>query len=176
MPIESLSIEDIETMLWKKTGALYEFCGTTGAAIGLNTANLKHPYAVALAEFCSACGAAFQLQDDILGLIGNEQMLGKPVGADIREGKRTVIVRHAYANSTPAERAQISRTLGNAHASADDIENVIHLLAERDGIRFTAERARKHVNRGLSYLDKLPPTYHRDLLAEWAELMIRREF
>lgn len=176
IPIEELSIEDIETMLWKKTGALYEFCGTTGAAIGLNTPNLKHPYAVALAEFCSACGAAFQLQDDILGLTGNEQTLGKPVGADIREGKRTVIVRHAYGNCSERERSLISSTLGNAHASHDEIELVTRLLIERDGIRFTADRARRHVNRGLSYLEKLPPTYHRDLLAEWAELMIKREF
>jgi geranylgeranyl diphosphate synthase, type I len=176
LPIARLSIEDIETMLWKKTGALYEFCGTTGAAIGLNTPNLQHPLAVALAAFCSACGAAFQLQDDILGLIGNEQMLGKPVGADIREGKRTVIVRHAYEQSTAAERTLITDTLGNGHATAEQIHDVTELMVKRGGIEFTVARARGHVNRALKYLEQLPPTENRELLGDWAQLMIEREF
>ncbi|MBI5058399.1 polyprenyl synthetase family protein [candidate division KSB1 bacterium] len=176
VPIDQLTIEQIETMLWKKTGALYEFCGTTGAAIGLNTPNLHHPLAVALAEFCSACGAAFQLQDDILGLIGNEQTLGKPVGADIREGKRTVIARHAYAHATPVERELISATLGDPQATPGRIQEVTDLLVRRGGVRFTAERARGHVNRALKYLEQLPPTENRELLAEWAQLMIERDF
>ncbi len=176
VPIEQLTVEQIETMLWKKTGALYEFCGTTGACIGLNTPNLKHPMAEALARFCSACGAAFQLQDDILGLTADEKSLGKPVGADIREGKRTVIVRHAYENASTAERALINSTLGNTHASSDQVSSVIQLMIKLDGIRFTAERARDHVNRALSYLEELPQTLYRDLLAEWANLMIAREF
>ncbi len=176
MPIEKLSVEEIETMLWKKTGALFEFCGTTGAAIGMNTTNFDHPLAVKLAEFCSACGSAFQLQDDILGIIGDEKILGKPVGSDIRSGKRTVILQHAYLNATPIERKVIDDTLGSLQASNDQIQEVTEILKRRGGITFTAERAKFHVSRALKVLEGIPPSKYRDWLKEWAELMVEREF
>ena len=176
LPIERLTVEQIETMLWKKTGALFEFCGTSGAAIGMNTPDFEHPYAVSLAAFCSACGSAFQLQDDILGVIGDEKVLGKPVGSDIRSGKRTVIVQHAYLNATPIERKVIDDTLGSLQASDDQIQEVTEILKRRDGISFTAERAKFHVDRALKVLDGIPPSKYRDWLKEWAELMVEREF
>ena len=176
MPIEKLSVEEIETMLWKKTGALFEFCGTTGAAIGLNTTDFDHPLAVKLAAFCSACGSAFQMQDDILGIIGDETILGKPVGSDIRSGKRTVIVQHAYLNATPAERKVIDETLGSLNADDTKVHEVAEILERRGGIQFTADRAKQHVEHALEILKDIPSSQYRDWLEEWAELMIEREF
>ena len=90
-------------MLWKKTGVLYEFSGKAGAMVGLNTADPEHEWVDAISNFAGKCGIAFQLQDDILGIMGDEETLGKPVGSDIREGKRTTIVYHSFknANSSP---------------------------------------------------------------------------
>jgi geranylgeranyl diphosphate synthase, type I len=176
VPIESLTAEQIETMLWKKTGALYEFCGEAGACIGLNTPDIKHPLASALGKFCSACGTAFQLQDDILGIIGNEKMLGKPVGSDIREGKRTLIVQHAYQNAGASERRLMLETLGHAQAGADQIAAVADLFLRLGSIEYTAALARKRVDHALTFLDKVPPSLYRDLLSDWAEMMIHREF
>lgn len=176
VPIEALSAEQIETMLWKKTGALFEFCGTSGAAIGLNTTDFEHPLAVKLAAFCSACGAAFQLQDDILGIIGDEQILGKPVGSDIRSGKRTVILQHAYSNASPVERKVIDDTLGSLHADDRQVQEVSEILTRRNGIRFTADRAKQYVDRALKILKGIPESQYRNWLGEWAELMVEREF
>jgi geranylgeranyl diphosphate synthase type I len=163
-------------MLWKKTGALYEFCGASGAAIGLNTPDLEHELVVALANFCSECGAAFQFQDDILGVVGNEHSLGKPVGSDIREGKRTMIVHRAYVNANPSERKQILKTLGNAGASEKEIKDVADLFVKLGAIQYTSDLAREHVNKALVYLEHVPPSIYRDLLADWAQLMITRKF
>lgn len=175
-PIGNLTSEQIEDMLWKKTGALYEFAGASGAAIGLNTPDLKHPLVRTLEQFTSACGAAFQLQDDILGIIGDEKLLGKPVGADIREGKRTVIARESWMRASQSQRELIDETLGNAHATHDQIREVTKLFVELGGIEETARRARAHVERGMKYLNPLPPTKYRDWLADWAHLMIERKF
>ena len=176
MPMNQLTVQEIETMLWKKTGALFEFCGTSGAAIGMNTPDFEHPLAVKLAEFCSACGSAFQLQDDILGIIGDEQVLGKPVGSDIRSGKRTVIAQHAYMHATEAERNRILQTLGNLNASASDVHEVAQIFEARGGIRFTADLARRHVNRAVDALASIPASKYRDWLGDWAQLMIERDF
>jgi len=175
-PIGNLTSAQIEEMLWKKTGALYEFAGASGAAIGLNNPDLQHPLVRTLEKFTSACGAAFQLQDDILGIIGDEKLLGKPVGADIREGKRTIIARESWVRADAKQRKLIDETLGNLEASHDQIEAVSKLFLELGGIEETARRARAHIERGMQHLEPLPATQYRDWLADWAQYMVDRKF
>ena len=103
-PIEQLTEQEVLNMLWLKTGILYEFSGKAGAAIGLDHPDFDHPLIDAVGSFTGQCGIAFQLQDDVLGVVGNSQQTGKSVGADIREGKRTVILLHSYQRMTPSER------------------------------------------------------------------------
>jgi geranylgeranyl diphosphate synthase type II len=57
-------------------------------------------------------GAAFQLQDDLLNLIGDEARYGKERNGDLLEGKRTLMVIHLLAASTPDERGRLARLLG----------------------------------------------------------------
>ncbi len=176
MEIEDLTEADIEEMQWKKTGALYEFCGRAGAAIGLNTADFSHPFIEAISKFTSACGTAFQLQDDILGILGDEKLLGKPVGSDIREGKRTLIVRSAYRKASPVQRELINRVLGNEKAAAGDVREITELLVSLGGVDMAKQRAKAHLKEALYYLKKIPESSYRDLLADWAKLMTEREF
>lgn len=176
MPIEELSEADIEEMQWKKTGALYDFCGKAGAAIGLNTSDFSHPLIEAISNFTSACGAAFQLQDDILGILGNEKLLGKPIGSDIREGKRTLIVRSAYRKATTEQRKFINRILGNENATPDEIAEITSLLVDLGGVETAKERAKVYLQKAERYLEKVPPSSYRELLADWAKLMTEREF
>jgi geranylgeranyl diphosphate synthase, type I len=176
MPIANLSSKQILAMLWKKTGALFEFCGTSGACIGLNTPDLEHPLAEKLAKFCSSCGTAFQLQDDILGIVGNQETLGKPVGSDIREGKRTAIVGEAYMRADSKQRLLMLNTLGNPKASSEQVQQVIHLFRELGAIDVTAALAKRYVREAVDVLKDIPRSMYRDLLEEWADLMISREF
>jgi len=176
LPVERLTFEQVENMLWKKTGALYEFCGEAGACIGLDCPDLKHPMAVALGRFCSECGTAFQLQDDILGIVGNEKTLGKPVGGDIREGKRTLIVLHAFQHADQTQRKFMLKTLGNPQASAEDVAEIKLLFTQLGSIAYTAHLARQRVDHALQNLAQIPPSPYRDLLQDWAEFMIEREF
>jgi len=174
VPIERLDIETIEGMLWKKTGILYRYCAEAGALIGLGRVEPDHPHVSHLAEFTSRCGIAFQLQDDLLGVIGDPDSLGKPVGSDIREGKRTAVVHYAYEEASPGERELLERTLGRIDASEADVREVIEILTRRGGVERTRQRAGLHIEAALPHLDALPPSRWRDLLRSWADYMIRR--
>ncbi|MBM3214881.1 polyprenyl synthetase family protein [Candidatus Poribacteria bacterium] len=174
--IPSMTEDEIIDMLSKKTGVLYEFAGKAGSMIGLNTCDDQHPYVHAVSSFAADCGTAFQLQDDILGIIGDEASLGKPVGSDIREGKRTTIVLHAYRNANEAQRARLLAVLGNPSATAADVAEVTALLRDLNGVQYTANLARRHIERARQHLSEIPPSKYRDYLAFWADYMVGRSF
>ncbi|MDQ7799145.1 MAG: polyprenyl synthetase family protein [Candidatus Edwardsbacteria bacterium] len=176
VPIEALSEEKILAMLWKKTGALYQFAGRAGAMIGIDQPNSRHPYVEALSLFTSNCGIAFQLQDDILGILADEKKLGKPVGSDIREGKRTVIVYHALGEANRKEKSLILKTLNNSKAAPNQVKQVTKLFQELGSIAYTAEMAQKYVRKAVAALETLPDSEYKKLLMLWADYMINREF
>ncbi|MCY3918096.1 MAG: polyprenyl synthetase family protein [Chloroflexi bacterium] len=171
-----LSEDQVLDMLWKKTGALYEFAGRAGAAIALNDAAPDRPEIQAIARFGSLCGAAFQIQDDILGIVGDETQLGKPVGSDIREGKSTLLTLKALERADERGRQRILRSLGDASASAADIAAMAALIRELGVIEYAQDLSRRFVREALAQLAPLPENEHRHLLALWAQYLIEREF
>jgi geranylgeranyl diphosphate synthase type I len=175
-PMDALDEHLIIDALRKKTGAVYEFAGKAGAMIGLDTRDPNHKWVRALSAFAEGCGTAFQLQDDILGVVGDERQLGKPVGSDIREGKRTTIVHFALRNATSQERKRLGELLGNEAITDDEVTDATRLLAELGGIEETRRLAERYVADSQKHLDLLPPSRYRDLLAAWAEYVISRDF
>lgn len=171
-----LTEEEILAMLWKKTGALYEFAGRAGAAIALDDADPDLPEARAIARFGSLCGAAFQIQDDILGLVGDAGRLGKPVGSDIREGKSTLLTLKALQKADESQRGRLLRALGDSAASADDISTVSAIMRDLGVIAEAQDISHRFVNEALAQLETLPENENRRLLARWAEYLIEREF
>ena len=169
-----LSEEEIERMLWLKTGVLYEFAGWAGALIGRNEYCPDDKQVVAIKNFTSNCGTAFQLQDDILGIEGKEKDLGKPVGSDIKEGKKTVIVHEVLKNANDEQREVIMRTLGNKKASDDQIAAVTALFRKLNGIDRAKERAGDYIKKAKKELENIPDNRFSDLLDSWADRMIKR--
>ncbi|MEO2003203.1 MAG: polyprenyl synthetase family protein, partial [Candidatus Poribacteria bacterium] len=174
--ITDIDEEDVIAMLTKKTGVLYEYAGKAGSMIGLDSCDETLPIIKAISAFASGCGTAFQLQDDILGIVGDEEALGKPVGSDIREGKRTTIVLQAYKNATQAERDKLTSILGNTAAGPADIAEATTMLRDLGGIDYTVKLAKRYVESAIENLDVIPRSRYRDLLGFWADYMVNREF
>src|SRR5208283_3501416 len=84
-------------------------------------------------EKLEACGESlgllFQVRDDELGLFGDEKELGKPVGSDIREGKKTILMAFIMEAALPDERDRLEGMLGSPGTSGDDIDFVRRLAA-----------------------------------------------
>ncbi len=58
-------------------------------------------------------GIAFQIHDDILGIFGTEEQIGKPVGSDIQEGKQTLLTVKADENAPPSQKKKLEFFIGN---------------------------------------------------------------
>ncbi len=82
----------------------------------------------ALAAYGRAVGEAFQLQDDVLGLFGDEGTVGKPVGGDLAEGKFTFLVYHALRLAGEADAKRVRAALGRADLPAGELEAVRGLV------------------------------------------------
>jgi geranylgeranyl diphosphate synthase type I len=175
-PIEELTENEVLRMLELKTGVLYEFSGIAGAAIGIGQSAEAIGLVRAIGRFARQCGTAFQLQDDILGITGNEKLLGKAVDSDIREGKRTIIVLHAFSNAGTKDRRLISETLGNPLATPEQVQKVKQLLTEYNGIEYARNLADSIVERAIEEVEPLPGSRHKDLLLTWAKYVVNRDF
>ncbi len=174
-PLAEIHETEILEMMRLKTGVLPAFCAETGAAIGAQCPPQDCPAAQKLAAFAEACGIAFQLQDDILGIMGDEKYLGKNIASDLREGKRTLIILRTLEKCTVAERAFLEQTLGNRQASESDWAQLSQLIQQHGALTTTADLAEKYLQQAIAHLeDALPPSAARDNLRSWAGLMTKR--
>jgi geranylgeranyl diphosphate synthase type I len=173
-PVDQLTESQVLTMLEEKTGVLYEFAGRAGAAIGLAQSDLRHPLIQSVAAFARKSGIAFQLQDDILGIVGDEKELGKPVGSDIREGKRTLIVLNSLPRMTTEQKRFTLDILGDRNASPSDVHNVIGILKSSGGIDYVKGLAQRYIADALTHLTDLPHSRQKVLLESWAAYIIER--
>lgn len=106
--------------------------------LGATLAGADAPLLDALRRFANPLGVAFQLRDDLLGVFGAPEKTGKPVGADLRAGKRTMLVSLAERLLFGDERVSLELVLGNALAPDSELARLTEILEER-GIRTRVE-------------------------------------
>lgn len=82
----------------------------------------------ALTRYGARLGEAFQLQDDLLGMFGDVETVGKPVGEDLAEGKYTILIHSALEKLSPADRKTVERALGNADIREPEVREVQKLI------------------------------------------------
>jgi len=83
-----------------------------------------------LSRYGTAVGEAFQLQDDLLGMFGDAGTVGKPVDADLKEGKYTFLIHHALATASSEQRRTLQSALGNPELAAADVPRALSVLEE----------------------------------------------
>lgn len=104
--------------------------------IGARLAGATDAQVSALTEFSEPLGVAFQLRDDILGVFGSAEAMGKPAGNDLRTGKHSAVIVDALAAGLNHE---LGRVLGRRDASAADVQGVTAVL-EASGVRARIEK------------------------------------
>ena len=96
-----------------------------------------------LSMYAIPLGRAFQMRDDILGLFGDAERLGKPVGSDIREGKKTFLMLKSLARATPAQKEFLERMLGNKAITEEDVTEVRRVVLQTGALDACKETARE---------------------------------
>jgi len=103
-------------------------------------------------------GLIFQLRDDYLGLFGDEAHLGKPIGSDLREGKKTPYMILLYPLLSDSEKQRFDSIFGNESLSSADVEYV-RTLIHRHGIDKSLEKTeREYSQKAKTALSRLLST------------------
>ncbi|MEF3692500.1 MAG: polyprenyl synthetase family protein [Candidatus Moraniibacteriota bacterium] len=130
----------------------------------------------AISKFSVPIGIAFQIQDDILGVFGNERKIGKPVGSDIREGKQTLLVVRALEKGTGEQKKIIRKLLGKKNITLKEIELFKKVIRETSALEYSQDLARKLIGEGKEALKGLSfKKEAKDFLSGVADYMMERE-
>ena len=100
-------------------------------------------------------GKAFQLQDDILGIFGEEKTLGKPVGSDIVEGKQTILLIKSLQNGSRSQREILRKILGKKDLKKEELEIFRDILRETGALEYCQNLAKKFVKEATEALKEI---------------------
>ena len=112
------------TMIGKKTAALFDVSCSMGAICA--TGNQKD--ISNLSNFGRNLGIAFQITDDLIGVMGDPKITKKPVGNDLREGKKSLPILMAIESAKGKDKKVILKTFGNPKATKNDLKNAVDVI------------------------------------------------
>lgn len=128
----------------------------------------------ALQEFGLEIGTAFQLMDDALDYVADQADFGKAKGHDLSEGKMTLPLIYAYANSGAAEREQVVRIVEGEELSNEDLDYICRLIDRHDGINYTRKKAVERIEIAKRQLRIFPDSEARQALFTLADYVVSR--
>jgi geranylgeranyl diphosphate synthase type I len=131
----------------------------------------------ALGAYGSPLGRAFQFRDDLLGVFGDPQITGKPAGDDLREGKRTVLVAHAYAHAGDAGQKLLLQRLGDPRLDEAGIAELQQVIVESGAREAVESMINEYYERALKVLHETEITEEGCAgLTALADAAVRRDF
>jgi geranylgeranyl diphosphate synthase type I len=163
-----VSEDEYMNMIYKKTGALIAAATRSGAILGGG-----NPVEVeTLTEYGRLIGLAFQIQDDYLDVVSEEENLGKPVGSDIMEGKMTLMVVHALSKASYGDKEELISILKDGEDT--DVERAIELFEKYGSINYARDIAVKSVDDAKNLLKTLDESEASVSLAMIADYVLQR--
>ena len=168
-----VSVDDYILTITKKTAKILETCTLMGAYVG----NADAVQLEALSNYAINLGIAFQIQDDILDLTADEAALGKHIGQDIIEGKKTWLMIKARERAENDEHMElINRFYKSNGLEENDIADVRNMLISLDVIKDAETEAQKYFAQAKDSIANLEQNEHQQMLIWLADSLNKRKY
>lgn len=165
-----LSIGDYLLMADHKTAY---YSGAVPLAVGAIVAGGTEDQIEALRSFGMAAGLAFQIQDDVLNLVGTKESTRKDFRSDVTEGKRTLVAIHALGTST--ERERLLEILSMHTTDPAFLDEAVSIMEKSGSIAFANSYARELILGAKSAMDEaVPDSKAKRLLMSMADFFVKR--
>ena len=164
----SHTIEDYHQVIGGKTASLIR----TSARLGAMATDAPEESVAALSDWAWEVGMVFQIADDALDLVADEETIGKPAGSDIHEGTFTAPVLMAASGPSGA---RVRELLGRAKPYSDaDVAEVIDLVRTGGYIELSLEEAERRLDVASSALRSLPDNHARSILETLGQYLLQQ--
>lgn len=164
--------EDYLTMAIHKTA---HYSGAVPLAVGAIVGGADDEIVEALRSYGLDTGLAFQIQDDLLNLVGTDEAKKKDFRSDITEGKRTLVVVHALQNAAPEARERLVEILSSKERDPEVLAEAVAIMEETGSIDYARTFAEDlTLNAKARLAGALPPSQYRDLLVSMADWFVNR--
>jgi octaprenyl-diphosphate synthase len=158
-------------LAYRKTACLFSACLRLGALL----ANLSEEDESRLGSYGINLGLAFQLIDDLLDFTSSEQVLGKPVGSDLKEGKLTLPLIYLLEKCRPEEKRKLARVLAERGYHSVPFAEILELVERYGTLEAARRKAGELVDAAKGYLEGFPDSPYREALRSLAEFIVERE-
>jgi geranylgeranyl diphosphate synthase, type II len=154
-------VNEYLVMIEKKTGALLSAAAEIGGMLGgANPAERE-----ALRKYGLLVGRAFQVQDDLLDVIGDERTFGKVIGGDLVEGKKTFLLLEAHRLAKGNDKRAIESILSSGGVSRSKVPTYRRIYEESGAIVSAERHVAEDLNAARTQLERLPSSEARTTLA-----------
>jgi octaprenyl-diphosphate synthase len=167
---KAITFDEHYELIYRKTACLFSVCMKLGGIL----ARASEADQQRLADYGRNLGMAFQIVDDVLDLTASEEVLGKPVASDLREGKATLAILHALQLCTPAERATIESVLGNGGFNGITPSDIVAILKRYGSIDAAYTRATEFTNAAREAICNFPDSEIKRVLLWVPEYIVER--
>jgi octaprenyl-diphosphate synthase len=168
---KAISLKEYFDLIYRKTACLFSVCMRLGAILGEATPAEEE----ALAKYGHDLGMAFQIVDDVLDLTASEDVLGKPVASDLREGKATMAVIHALERCSSAERVKIETILRDRASNGVTHSDILGILERYGSLQAATDRALAHADSATKSICAFPDSEIKRALLWAPEFVVARE-
>lgn len=168
----NVSEDEYFELSYRKTACLFSACLRLGALL----AKKDEAEEMKLGSYGINLGLAFQLVDDMLDFTSSEEVLGKPIGSDLREGKVTLPLIHVLRACRPEEARKVSRVLEEGGFHSVQFGEILELIERYRGLQASGEKARRFAEQAKNCLDGLPDSPYQEALRSLPDFIVEREF
>ncbi len=162
---------DYLRIITQKTASFISACCRIGALLG----GPPPEQLEALARYGLDVGVAFQISDDSLDFVADQARFGKAIGADLREGKRTLPLIALLERVHPPELERLRALLRRRALEPVELEEIRRLVLEHDGVDYARARAQAFALQAKADLETFPPSEERETLALVADFVVDRD-
>jgi len=166
-----VSMQEYFEMIEKKTGELIAVSTEIGGIIGIGESDKSK----ALRKFGEYIGRAFQIQDDIFDIISSESVLGKDLGSDLAQGKKTYAIIRIQEYTPPEKWEYVKNILKSRSVNSETLNNIKNIMSEYGILQEAKEQIKSDIETAKKYLLEIDDgKWAKDLL-DFSTLILNRK-
>lgn len=167
-----VTLAEYYEMIDRKTAKLFSLACQLGAILGGGSESQIE----AMSRYGMKLGRAFQIQDDLLDLLSDQETLGKDVGSDLQEDKKTFLMLYTREHAETEQIAELHRLMNKEILSADDLKAIVSLLQNIGTIDAAKNQVKGALDKAKEALDAVSVEKPKALLMSLLDMLADRTF